>query len=453
MNALAAEIQPAVDTLVASGINKVILLAHMQRISIEKSLAPLLDNVDIIVAGGSNTLLADSNDMLRSGDTAADTYPLQLSSKSGDPVLIVNTDGDYKYLGRLVVGFDADGKVLPSTLDDRINGAWAAIEEVVAAQSATANTEVTTVSAALRQVLAVRDGNTLGKTDVYLDGRRSQVRTQETNLGNMTADANLWLARQADNSVQVSLKNGGGIRAEIGVVYQPPGSTDPSEVQFLPPPANADAGKEEGDISQFAIEGTLRFNNGLSLLTLTATELVDVLEHSVAATADGSTPGQFPQVAGLRFSFDPTRQAREGGDENGDVTTAGNRLINLAIVNDDGTVADVVLSNGVLQGDANRQIRIVTLDFIVKCVPDNSQDCGDGYPYKGLASPNYVALSVAGIDPGNADFADTGSEQDALAEYLMEKFSETAFDNAETPVEEDVRIQNMSVRVVDTVLQ
>ena len=29
---------------------------------------------------------------------------------------------------------------------------------------------------------------------LYLDGRRSQVRTQETNLGDLTADANLWYA-------------------------------------------------------------------------------------------------------------------------------------------------------------------------------------------------------------------------------------------------------------------
>ena len=103
LDALAAIIQDAVDELVDQGINKVILLSHMQRINIEQTLATRLQNVDIIVAGGSNTLLADETDRLRSGDTAQDTYPLSYRSADGAPALLVNTDGDYKYLGRLVV--------------------------------------------------------------------------------------------------------------------------------------------------------------------------------------------------------------------------------------------------------------------------------------------------------------------------------------------------------------
>ena len=55
VDALAAEIQSAVDALVERGVNKVVLLAHMQQISVERALATRLANVDIIVAGGSNT--------------------------------------------------------------------------------------------------------------------------------------------------------------------------------------------------------------------------------------------------------------------------------------------------------------------------------------------------------------------------------------------------------------
>ena len=86
---------------------------------------------------------------------------------------------------------------------------------------------MTRVAKSLRSVLVVRDGNIIGRTDVYLDGWRGTVRTQESNLGNLTADANLWLARQVDPDVQVSLKNSGGIRDAIGLVVQPPGTTDP----------------------------------------------------------------------------------------------------------------------------------------------------------------------------------------------------------------------------------
>ena len=69
---LTAIIQHEVNVLVGQGVNKVILLAHMQWIDLEKELATKLRDVDIIVAGGSNTLLADATDRLRPRDEAVD---------------------------------------------------------------------------------------------------------------------------------------------------------------------------------------------------------------------------------------------------------------------------------------------------------------------------------------------------------------------------------------------
>ena len=43
------------------------------------------------------------------------------------------------------------------------------------------------------------------------------------------------------------------------------------------------------------------------------------------------------------------------------------------------------------------------------------------------------------------DFAEPGTEQDALSEYLARFFSETPYDIAETPPEEDARIQNLGI--------
>ena len=444
--ALAAEIQPSVDALSDSGINKIIVLAHMQQISVEKSLAGLLSNVDIIVAGGSNTLLADSNDVLRVGDTAADTYPLQFSSASGEPVLLVNTAGDYKYLGRLLVDFDAQGRVLNGNLDDSINGAWAATDANVTAASAVVNTEVQSIATALSGVLTARDGNIVGKTSVYLDGRRNQVRTEETNMGNLTADANLWLARQADATVAFSLKNGGGIRSDIGLVIQPPGTTDPAAVQFLPPQANAAANKVEGDISQFDIETVLRFNNGLSLLTVTVAELKDIMEHAVAASEKGATPGRFAQLSGLSISFDTAQAARDGADTNGAATTSGERIREMATTDDSGAVIDSLVTNGAIVGDGSRTLRFVILDFIAKCVGAETEDCGDGYPLKGLTAPDRVDLITLGTDPGQSAFADPGSEQDALAEYLLSEYSTTGYAIAETPADQDTRIRNLTAQ-------
>ena len=442
-DALAAEIQPAIDALVADGIDKIVLLSHMQQIGIEQALATRLEGVDIIVAGGSNTILADADDALRPGDEAVDDYPLEYESASGEPVLLVNTDADYRYLGRLVVGFDAAGVLLPESLDESVNGAYAATPDAAAALGAMPIPEVASVATALRDVLAARDGNIVGRTGVYLDGRRAQVRTEETNLGDLTADANLWLARQLDPTVAVSLKNGGGIRSDIGLVVQPPGSNDPADVTFLPPPANEAVGKAEGDISEFDLQGALRFNNGLTLLTLTAAELVEVLEHGVAATEDGATPGQFPQVGGLAFAFDPALPAREGGDTSGEAEVPGMRVRSTELVDEAGDTVDVLVEDGQVVGDPTRPIRIVILDFIAKCVGAEDEECGDGYPLKGLANPDRVDLVDAGIDPGLAGFSDPGSEQDALAEYLATFFVDAPFDEPETPPAEDARIRNL----------
>ena len=64
---LAAEIQPAVDALIEGGLNKIILLTHLQNINYEKALAKELSGVDIIVAGGSNTRMGNAD--------VSDLYP------------------------------------------------------------------------------------------------------------------------------------------------------------------------------------------------------------------------------------------------------------------------------------------------------------------------------------------------------------------------------------------
>ena len=59
MPALAAILQPVIDSLrIAEGIDKIILLSHLQQLTLEKALAPLLNGVDVIIAGGSHTLMA-----------------------------------------------------------------------------------------------------------------------------------------------------------------------------------------------------------------------------------------------------------------------------------------------------------------------------------------------------------------------------------------------------------
>ena len=116
-DALAAKIQTGVDQLTATGINKVILLSHMQQLNIERDkLAPRLRDVDIIIAGGSHTLLSDPTDHLRAGDPSGGSYRILKTNEEGNPIAIVNTDANAKYVGRLVVNFDANGLLIPSSI-------------------------------------------------------------------------------------------------------------------------------------------------------------------------------------------------------------------------------------------------------------------------------------------------------------------------------------------------
>ena len=418
--ALAAIIQESVDELKSSGVKVVILAGHLQRFSIDEALATQLRDVDIIISGGSNTLLADDTDRLRDGDTAAGDYPIIGTSASNEPVAIVSTDGNYKYVGRLVVDFDEAGVLIPESIDADVSGAFATDEAGVAdTGDAAPEPQVVAITEAIREVVLAKDGVAFGSTSVYLEGRRGAVRTEETNLGNLTADANLDAAKRVDPTVVASIKNGGGMRASIGVTVG---------VGELPPPANPLVGKAEGDISQLDIENTLRFNSGLSLLTLTAAQLLEVVEHAVAEAQPGVSTGQFPQVGGLAFSYDMSQPA-------------GERVRSLIITDSDGNPMDIVAQNGGVVGDRDRTFRIVTRDFLA--------DGGDDYPYPNYPDTNRVELPGVMTEEqsgGGADFVAPGTEQDALAEYLAANFSETPYSVQDVDAENDERIQNIALR-------
>ncbi|NEP85907.1 MAG: bifunctional metallophosphatase/5'-nucleotidase [Okeania sp. SIO2C2] len=461
-DALAANIQAAVDELTATGINKVILLSHMQQLNIERDeLAPRLRDVDILVAGGSHRLLSDETDRLRTGDTSAGPYPILKTDADGNPIAVVNTKANYTYVGRLVIDFDAEGILIPSSIDPSISGAYAADEEGVAATGGTPEPEIVEIIDTLHGVIATQDGNIFGNTTVFLRGDRSYVRTEETNLGNLTADADLAYAKTVDATTRIALKNGGGIRSNIGIINAASGSTDPNDFELLPPEANPEAGKVEGEVSQLDINNSLRFNNGITLITLTAEQLLQTLEHGVAGTAPGATPGQFPQVGGLKFSFDPERHA-------------GDRVISL-VVSGDGE-SDVVAENGELVGDPSRTFRATTLSYLA--------DGGDSYPFPKFLNADPVLFdrvdllgepdsdgdgdfepeedlnkngvrdeAIAEPFDGVADFSPFGTEQDSLAEYFHQVFptADSAFNQADGGPDSDERIQNLAFRE-DTVI-
>lgn len=429
MPALAALIQPVVDSLIAKeGVNKIILLAHLQQLANEKALAPLLRNVDILISGGNHAFTADGNDRLTVGHVATEKYPIMATSLNNQPMVILNTTSEWKYVGRFVCNFDNAGVLLTNTLDTVINGVYVSDSAMVtslwgnynsAFASGTKGANVKIICDAINSVIIAKDGNKFGKSNVFLEGRRNFVRTEETNFGNLTADVNLWYARQYDNQVRISIKNGGGIRSAIGFVNAVGSNTILENTQ-----ANPTAGKLRGDISQLDIENSLRFNNGLVIATANTAGLKRLLEHGIAATTPNATPGQFPQVGGVQFSYDTTR-------------AAGNRILSMVVTDSALNRIDTIVRNGMLVGDTTRTFKFVTLDFLY--------GGGDSYPF-GANSTSRVNLDTALKNAGIATFTTIGKEQDAFAEYMGTFHATNAYNVRDTSLQGDRRIQLRNAR-------
>lgn len=471
MALLAAQLQPIIDEMIAEGINKIIVQSHLQQIQNEKLLATLLKGVDIILSAGSDTRLADADDQLVAfpghSATADDTYPLVTTGADGGTTLIVNTDSEYSYLGRLVVDFDTQGRIVLDsvTANQSINGAYASTAENVAEAfnttvdnlentafaDGTRGDKVRDVTDAVQAVINVKDGNLFGFSNVYLEGERAIIRNEETNLGDITADANAAALRDAIGDVPfvISLKNGGGIRSAIGTLSDPDPVT--GVITKLPTAANPDANKPAGAISQLDIENSLRFDNKLMAFDTDVQGLLNILNWGAGL---GPNNGGFPQIGGVAYSYNPSGPGNVG-------TAPGSRIRDLALIDENGKTIVKLVDNGVILQDVPSKITVVTLNF--------TANGGDGYPTKAngenfrylladgtLSAPVSEALDFtapAGFAGGGTTAANVLGEQAAFAEYLQEEFGtpETAYNRADTTQAGDLRIQNQAART-DTVL-
>jgi 5'-nucleotidase / UDP-sugar diphosphatase len=112
----------------------------------------------------------------------------------------------------------------------------------------------------------------LGTTAVDLDSRSASVRSQETAVGNMIADA-----IRASTGADVAITNGGGIR---GNKQYPAGAT----------------------ITRRDILTELPFGNSTSMVEIKGQDIKDALENGVSQI--DVRAGRFPQVSGLMFTID-----------------------------------------------------------------------------------------------------------------------------------------------------
>jgi 5'-nucleotidase / UDP-sugar diphosphatase len=251
----------AVAALKARDVDKIVALTHIGY-SEDKALAAQVDGVDVYVGGHSHTFLETGN------DKAAGPYPTVVKTPSGAPALVVQAGSYGTHLGLLDVTFDAAGVVTAW------GGKPVALSNDVALDSAVAD-KVAQLNVPLAQLRRQH----VGDATVELVGTSDACRFGECNLGNLIADAMLWATK--GRGTQIAIQNGGGIRSGI--------------------PA--------GQVTMGQVIEVLPFSNTIATFDVTGADLVAALESGVSRAHDKTTSGtgRFPQVAGLRYVFDPAK--------------------------------------------------------------------------------------------------------------------------------------------------
>jgi 5'-nucleotidase len=383
---VAGLVQAEVDRLTRRGVDKIILISHLQSLVEDRELIPMLRGVDIAIAGGGDELLADDDTLLVPGDQISLDpvtgeplrYPLFVTDAAGVDVPVVTTPGDYKYVGRLVVNFDRRGRVLGVDAGSGLVRVSGVAPDAVAPDRRLQRTVVDPVVAYTEQLAQT----VVAQSEVALEGRRDPgVRTEETNLGNLIADALLATGRQraAEFGVappQVALQNGGGIRNN----------------SLIP----------AGPLTELDTFAIAPFGNFVAVVPdVPRAQFKEILENAVSSAP--AADGRFAQVAGFRFSYDPDRTAQRV-DDAGTVLTPGERV--RSVVLDDGTV--IVEDGQVVAGPG---ISVATNDF--------SARGGDQYPFRGLpftsvgvtyqqALASFLVTDLGGV-VSQADYPEGGS--------------------------------------------
>ncbi len=363
-----------VDLLEAQGVNKIILLDHAQDFTSDPLSTSEMRGIDIIVSAGSTGFMGGEMamgpfNMLREGDEANAEYPTAREDSEGNPVVVVNTDQLYSYVGNLIVTFDADGVI--ASVDER-SGPVASTEAAVDALSEYLGSEVSVPAAvqetydALQATDLIQDlFEVVGTTNGELNGLRANVRSRETNLGSLAADSALWFANEMVGPTDIALKNGGGIRATI-----------------LGP-----------NVTRLTINSALAFNNDMVVVELTGGEVIAMMEN--ALSRNPSLDGRFPQVAGMYVEFDSSRE----GISDAVSLDAPSRVQTLNITRADGS-QDVLVAGNAAIGDLSRTFMLVTNNFLLRG--------GDGYQ----------VLAAASEARG---FADPGvGERQILTDYIVQ---------------------------------
>lgn len=231
----------AVSVLKAAEVDYIVALCHLGLNSsstyTSEGLAKAVAGIDLIVDGHSHTLLENGKKV---GNT------------------LIASAGEY---------MNAVGVV---TLDHATRSATAEVIEIGDSRlqglsDPAIDAKIQEINANQQQILS----EVLGNTPVDLNGVRADVRTSETNLGDLIADA-----MRVESGAQIALINGGSIRDSI--------------------PA--------GDVTKGNIINVLPFGNYIVTKKINGSNLRAALESAAKALPEEN--GGFLQVSGLSFTID-----------------------------------------------------------------------------------------------------------------------------------------------------
>ncbi len=252
-------ITAAVEDLKKQGINKIIALTH---VGYPRDLAAIakIPDVDVVVGGHSHSLLSNTD------PKAEGPYPTMVDNPGGYKVPVVQAASYSKYLGDLVVTFDDNGVVKDAKGDP-----------ILIDFSFTPDSSLTARIAELAKPIEELRKKVIGSSEAPIQGDRTVCRVEECSMGNLVADA--MLDRGKSQGMSVAIQNGGGLRASI----------------------------DAGDVTQGEVITVLPFQNTLATFQLTGADIRKALENGLSQIEQGA--GRFPQVSGLKYTFDKTKPA------------------------------------------------------------------------------------------------------------------------------------------------
>lgn len=357
----------AVDKVKEAGATKIIALTHTG-LEKDKQIAAEVDGIDLIIGGHSHTLMSNDD------EKAKHPYPVSVTGPSGKQVPIAHAYAYSKYLGEIKVVFDDDGNI------KSVSGAPILIDAQFAPDPAMV-ARIKELGAPIEKLKST----VIAVTEAPIDGDRGSCRAGECEMGNLVTDA--MLQRVSNQGIDIAIQNGGGLRASI----------------------------DEGDVTMGEVLTVLPFQNTLSTFQLKGSDVVAALENGVSQLEEGA--GRFPQVAGLKYSFDPSKPA---GSRTSDV-----------MVRKDGAYEPIeadtvygVVSNNFMRGGGDGYSAFVTGGM-------NAYDYGPGLeevvaeyltansPYKPYLNNRITQVSADASQP-------VAKEADSAMEKMEDKVKEGA---------------------------